>query len=156
MNRVDLSSYPSQLITDEQLTRFDSCCVCFDAFTAATQVQTLPCGHFFHAHCLENWTEHSATCPFCRFQLPSTVPTYPQAFPALNDYFQRLNVGSPFASPMVGLSASSDSYTPGAQARNRSRNSSSRSRRRTPSRARSSSRYRRNSRGRSNSRHRRH
>lgn len=74
MSQVDLTQYPSQVITTEQITNSDTCSVCLERYIEGfTTVQILPCGHFFHPICLQGWAEISATCPFCRYQLPSAL-----------------------------------------------------------------------------------
>ena len=30
----------------------------------------IPCGHFFHSKCLENWIEIEKNCPLCRRFIP--------------------------------------------------------------------------------------
>lgn len=45
--------------------------------THNTQVRTLPCGHTYHAACIEQWLTHKTTCPSCRSRVkaPSARPT---------------------------------------------------------------------------------
>ncbi|XP_049296140.1 E3 ubiquitin-protein ligase TRAIP-like isoform X2 [Anopheles funestus] len=44
------------------------CCVCTEAFLPSSVVNTTPCGHMFHQHCLLRWLAQSKTCPQCRKQ----------------------------------------------------------------------------------------
>lgn len=51
-----------------------TCGICLDAYTSRTSryVRKLPCGHVFCCKCVDRWvTQHSATCPTCREELPS-------------------------------------------------------------------------------------
>lgn len=48
----------------------DECSVCLTRFEPNSEVNRLPCGHFFHKGCLEKWLEYwNATCPLCRAPL---------------------------------------------------------------------------------------
>ena len=51
-----------------------TCGICLDTYTPRTSryVRKLPCGHVFCCKCVDRWvTQHSATCPTCREELPS-------------------------------------------------------------------------------------
>ena len=39
-----------------------------------TTAKVLPCGHYFHYHCLRSWLEQSSSCPVCRASLMDPVP----------------------------------------------------------------------------------
>ena len=49
-------------------TQYDSCAICFDAYTEDQKVATLPCGHVFHTACVSRWLSAAAhrNCPVCR------------------------------------------------------------------------------------------
>lgn len=49
--------------TEEELGRDATCIICREEMSAAKK---LPCGHFFHVHCLRSWLERQQTCPTCR------------------------------------------------------------------------------------------
>jgi hypothetical protein len=40
-----------------------TCIICREEMSSAKK---LPCGHFFHVHCLRSWLERQQTCPTCR------------------------------------------------------------------------------------------
>ncbi|XP_058112802.1 probable E3 ubiquitin-protein ligase XERICO [Magnolia sinica] len=43
------------------------CSVCLTRFEPDSEINRLPCGHFFHKGCLEKWLEYwNTTCPLCR------------------------------------------------------------------------------------------
>jgi Ring finger domain len=55
------------------------CCVCLDDHQLDEKVVRLPCAHIFHAECILDWlTQHSCTCPVCRYELPTDNPEYEQ------------------------------------------------------------------------------
>lgn len=51
------------------------CSVCQCGFKARQHVRRLPCGHLYHARCLEKWVckTHSC-CPVCRQELKQEPP----------------------------------------------------------------------------------
>merc|ERR1712187_493130 len=55
-----------------------SCAICLEAFedTPDKKTRLLPCGHTFHACCVDTWQETRGTCPICRH------PTSPSAMEA--------------------------------------------------------------------------
>ena len=53
----------------EERDDVDSCSVCIETFSSTCEVKQLPCGHLFHANCINRWLHRSATCPFCRLDL---------------------------------------------------------------------------------------
>lgn len=43
------------------------CSICLDSLTAGAEVLLLPCKHFFHKVCMEEWLKQGrAICPFCK------------------------------------------------------------------------------------------
>lgn len=73
MSTNQINQFPLEAITSEHISRQGSCTVCMEQFVEGeSSVRVLPCGHFFHEQCLANWIVTSATCPTCRFTLPST------------------------------------------------------------------------------------
>ena len=45
----------------------DSCVVCVENFLVGDWVKVLPCGHNFHAECIDEWlSRHSSLCPHCK------------------------------------------------------------------------------------------
>jgi E3 ubiquitin-protein ligase synoviolin len=60
--------------TTEDLGLGDATCIiCREEMSSAKK---LPCGHFFHVHCLRSWLERQQTCPTCRAPVlsPDNVP----------------------------------------------------------------------------------
>jgi hypothetical protein len=44
-----------------------TCSICLEGFSATETVKKIPCNHFYHEHCINEWL-HSGkdTCPMCR------------------------------------------------------------------------------------------
>jgi len=42
------------------------CTVCLIDFSLGDMLRTLPCGHEFHAECIDSWMDRNLTCPLCR------------------------------------------------------------------------------------------
>jgi len=53
------------------------CCICLEENNLDDLVTRLPCAHIFHTHCIIDWlSNHSCTCPVCRYELPTDYPQY--------------------------------------------------------------------------------
>ena len=46
----------------------EDCCVCLEPL--GDEAVELPCGHAFHAPCIERWVEVQPVCPHCRWAPP--------------------------------------------------------------------------------------
>ncbi|XP_070561170.1 E3 ubiquitin-protein ligase TRAIP-like [Ptychodera flava] len=42
------------------------CTICSDLYETSSNISVTTCGHVFHEHCLQRWTNQSKTCPQCR------------------------------------------------------------------------------------------
>lgn len=47
----------------------DRCTVCLVDFEDEEAVKKLPCGHVFHAQCVDTWLQTAHVCPLCKFDL---------------------------------------------------------------------------------------
>lgn len=45
------------------------CSICFLEHEVNDSVTRLPCGHFFHGECINEWLHKRCTCPICRWEL---------------------------------------------------------------------------------------
>ncbi len=59
----------------------ESCAICVEDFKNKDILRVLPCKHFFHIKCIDEWlTNHSDVCPLCKSQVPrgSDSPRHPR------------------------------------------------------------------------------
>ncbi|KAK6931200.1 Zinc finger, RING-type [Dillenia turbinata] len=47
-----------------------SCTVCLKDFQDGDKVKVMPCLHYYHCECIENWLKISHYCPICRYEMP--------------------------------------------------------------------------------------
>lgn len=47
-----------------------TCVVCLEAYAQGEVIKFMPCGHHFHAGCVQEWLALHDNCPTCRFELP--------------------------------------------------------------------------------------
>ena len=45
------------------------CMICLEEFKSKEKVTALPCIHFFHTQCIQEWIERKNECPVCKFEL---------------------------------------------------------------------------------------
>ena len=56
---------------DKSLSGPESCAVCVYGFMDGDRLRLLPCGHYFHLNCIDEWLiNHSDLCPLCKNQVP--------------------------------------------------------------------------------------
>jgi len=41
----------------------ENCCICLSDMEPGNKVRTLPCSHFFHTECIDNWLKLNKVCP---------------------------------------------------------------------------------------------
>ncbi len=44
----------------------DNCVICTETLSYVDRIFDIPCGHLFHARCLDEWLVIKSTCPICR------------------------------------------------------------------------------------------
>lgn len=66
-----ISNFPQ--IKIEDLNKLEEgnrhCVICLDDFKIGEKVAALPCIHFFHNSCIQNWIKKQKNCPICKFEL---------------------------------------------------------------------------------------
>ncbi|EME32757.1 E3 ubiquitin-protein ligase RNF128 [Galdieria sulphuraria] len=60
---------------EEQFTCLstDECSICLESIRVGDYMRKLPCGHIFHATCVERWLLHAHRCPLCNKDLISCL-----------------------------------------------------------------------------------
>ena len=48
-----------------------SCRICFSDYKKDEEVGILPCKHFFHYSCIQEWGKRRPVCPFCDIDIPT-------------------------------------------------------------------------------------
>jgi len=52
------------------------CMVCLSNFSDEEEVRPLPCGHVFHAPCIDEWLRRCTDCPICKANVDRAVRHY--------------------------------------------------------------------------------
>jgi len=61
--------------TYEATSTPESCAICVEEFKSRDILRVLPCKHFFHISCIDEWlTNHSDLCPLCKSQVLQDQP----------------------------------------------------------------------------------
>merc|ERR1712187_820676 len=70
--------FPTHTVSEEELDlaanmerswRERGCVICMEGFRVGETRKTLPCFHYFHEECLDNWLQRKAECPTCKLRL---------------------------------------------------------------------------------------
>lgn len=51
---------------EEDFAQSKECAICFCEYGPDDDVSPLPCKHYFHSECINNWIKENPTCPMCR------------------------------------------------------------------------------------------
>jgi E3 ubiquitin-protein ligase RNF115/126 len=107
-----IAALPKKKIDRSMLDNKDEgdCSVCMDTVTVGCEVANLPCGHWFHEHCVSMWLREHNTCPICRKGItPGSEETQqhprpPRAGPSPNDRPERPHPRSESEGSGAGIS----------------------------------------------------
>eukprot|EP00929_Paragymnodinium_shiwhaense_P005914 TRINITY_DN10852_c0_g1_i2.p1 TRINITY_DN10852_c0_g1~~TRINITY_DN10852_c0_g1_i2.p1 ORF type:complete len:459 (+),score=101.71 TRINITY_DN10852_c0_g1_i2:102-1478(+) len=69
IGQIERFSWGEQPVRGEQA----QCMVCLSEFAGNDEVMRLPCGHVFHASCVEEWLRRCTDCPICKANVASGV-----------------------------------------------------------------------------------
>jgi len=61
---------PIQKLKKEDET---NCCICLNDMTEGTEVRRLPCLHFFHVECIDQWLKVNKCCPIDKKNIDETI-----------------------------------------------------------------------------------
>eukprot|EP01053_Blabericola_migrator_P005543 Blabericola_migrator_1__5542@NODE_2822_length_2317_cov_194_057778_g1770_i0_p2_GENE_NODE_2822_length_2317_cov_194_057778_g1770_i0NODE_2822_length_2317_cov_194_057778_g1770_i0_p2_ORF_typecomplete_len123_score7_17zfRING_2/PF13639_6/3_9e14ProkRING_4/PF14447_6/2_8e07zfRING_5/PF14634_6/3_9e06zfrbx1/PF12678_7/1_3e05zfrbx1/PF12678_7/4e03zfC3HC4_2/PF13923_6/5_8e06zfC3HC4_3/PF13920_6/9_3e06zfC3HC4/PF00097_25/1_4e05zfRINGlike/PF08746_11/2_3e05zfRING_11/PF17123_5/4_2e05zfRING_11/PF17123_5/5_3e03Zn_ribbon_17 len=62
-----MKSWKDQLPTYRHSGNPSDCSICTEEICIGQTCRALPCLHFFHEYCLDQWLHRSYTCPYCRY-----------------------------------------------------------------------------------------
>ena len=69
-DREILNGLPEMLIDTSKLDdEKKSCMICLEDYKNGEKATTLPCIHFYHTNCINNWLKKQNSCPICKFKL---------------------------------------------------------------------------------------
>ena len=58
----------------ESHKEFCSCRVCLEDYKEDEELGILPCKHFFHYNCVQEWGKRKPNCPYCNVEIPTVKP----------------------------------------------------------------------------------
>jgi hypothetical protein len=74
INRIETITWqPADTPSESQQKQ---CMVCLSDFEAGDEVRRLPCGHVFHAPCIDEWLRRCTDCPICKANVDRAVRQY--------------------------------------------------------------------------------
>jgi len=65
-NAIKIETLPTRTIEDATKEITDQCAICFEPWKEQDVVKTLPCLHYYHTACINQWLGTKLTCPTCR------------------------------------------------------------------------------------------
>jgi len=64
---VDVKIYPSYKYTGLPLPEDKkACAICLADYEIDEEIKTIPCMHFYHQACIDEWMSRSCVCPICK------------------------------------------------------------------------------------------
>jgi hypothetical protein len=63
---------PNMMVRVDKGAIGEECPVCIEALCETDEYRRLPCGHPFHAVCIDTWLNRHVTCPMCAVSLVET------------------------------------------------------------------------------------
>jgi len=61
MTRRQIDSFPTNFLPEKH--EAVACCVCLEDMVKGQEIRRLPCLHYFHIPCIDEWLAKSPTCP---------------------------------------------------------------------------------------------
>jgi len=74
INELPTVRYSASLFSDPG----SGCAVCLSDYEEADLLRRLPCGHYFHRRCADQWLRRSKRCPLCMQDIDSVCCTTPK------------------------------------------------------------------------------
>ncbi|CAJ1343733.1 unnamed protein product [Effrenium voratum] len=65
--RSDVAALPTRKLANlDHLGEQTKCLICLEEFADGDELKTLPCLHFYHQKCVEQWLDTDNSCPVCK------------------------------------------------------------------------------------------
>jgi hypothetical protein len=88
-NNFDIMSEPQQQPAPKEITskfpinkvdnidnlNYRQCSICLEDYQVGDDIKQLPCNHYFHVSCLENWFNVGNFCPICKYKIEDVGST---------------------------------------------------------------------------------
>jgi len=68
IRKIDLEFLKEKSLTTEDYTK---CSICIGEYQNEEEVRTLPCLHYFHKECIDQWLQKNRVCPICKTSILS-------------------------------------------------------------------------------------
>ena len=59
----------SNVVNEEEEEEEDTCGICHAEYEEGDQLKVLPCTHFFHKRCVDEWLQRTPACPQCKMEV---------------------------------------------------------------------------------------
>lgn len=67
---IDRSTKKIKIDSEENIPEQNDCPICLNNFSVGEELREMPCHHFFHSECVDQWLlERSTQCPMCRHSI---------------------------------------------------------------------------------------
>ena len=65
-----VSAIPAFIVKEKNKNNNNTNCpICLGKFKLGEKESSLPCLHFFHSNCIENWLKRNKSCPVCKLKI---------------------------------------------------------------------------------------
>ena len=65
-----VSAIPAFVVKEKNKNNNNTNCpICLGKFKLGEKESSLPCLHFFHSNCIENWLKRNKSCPVCKLKI---------------------------------------------------------------------------------------
>merc|ERR1712137_1157222 len=79
-SRKEISSLPTKKLKVTDFQAGDRCAICIEEYVKGDRVKTLPCNHFFHTKCINQWLKVNKVCPVDRKDITDSPHESPWKF----------------------------------------------------------------------------
>ncbi|XP_071951710.1 RING finger protein 150-like [Antedon mediterranea] len=81
--RKAIAKLPSKSVKECDLDfDYENCPVCLESYRTNDNLRILPCKHYFHKHCVDQWLIEHRTCPMCKLNILKALGYQPASRPS--------------------------------------------------------------------------